>query len=284
MGNYIQTYYFSQSRPRSFDQYPYFKLLESRWARALVDEGQIRITTIERCRKIYEAGPGRVDGYENMLFPEFNTGVIRWIPQGREHEQPFSDWITKQGFRPSPKQLNDGSLCVIKDQPGFWFDIRDDLYVYCVTHYQSRRMEIRFASGDDSWVEIIDPPHFFGAIDDAMKSRGHTPKGLKSVSYRSRHFPRWESLPQDSELIKDPRFVSEQEARACWVPATRPLDVIDLVIPELRKYCRMQRKAERTCIGVKNPNAIELLSNVDLQYRRPPPAASTTHTSPRTEG
>ena len=117
-------------------------------------------------------------------------------------------------------------------------------------------MEIRFASEsrDDSWVEIFDPEGFFGAIDAEMTNRGHTPKGLKLVWYRSKFFPSKDTVPKDGELIKEPRFSSEHEARACWIPAARPIDKLDLVIPELKKYCRIYRKVMPTQFPLTRPN------------------------------
>jgi hypothetical protein len=211
-----------------------------------VSVGNIQITTIGTCRKDYEAGTGRADPGENTLHIQLRSCVTRYIPEGHESEQIFRDWITKEGFRPAPEI---GPGMVLKERHLIEFDTRDDLFVYCVSHYQSRRMEIRFASGDDSWVEIFDPERFFAAIDAEMTKRGHTPKGLKHVRYRSKRFPR-QALPSDPELIKYPSFSSEHEARACWTPAARPIDKLPLVIPELTKYCRIQRKVMPTRLGL----------------------------------
>ena len=228
---------------------PYFKLLPSRWAHALVSEGNIQITTIGICRKDHEAGTGRADPGENMLDIQHRSCVTRVIPKVHESEQVFRDWITKEGFRPAPPEMQmfPGDLMVIKERNLIEFDLRDDLFVYCVSHYQSRRIEIRFR--DDTWVEIFDPDGFFGAIDAEMKKVGHKPKGLKRVHYRSKLFPSG-ALPSDPELIKYPSFSSEHEARACWIPAILPIDRLHFVIPELTKYCRIQRQVMSTRLGL----------------------------------
>jgi hypothetical protein len=233
-----------------------FKFLPSCWAHALANEGNIQITTIGICRNVYEAGIGRADPSENMLNVVLRMGVTRHIPEGRENDPRFSDWITKEGFRPAPPEMQmPGGLLVMKERRAIEYDVRDDLFVYCVSHYQSRRMEIRYASGDDSWVEIFDPEGFFGAIDAEMLKRGHTPKGLRQVVYRSKYFRR-DALPSAPELIKYPGFSSEHEVRACWIPAAtaRPINRLPLVLPELTKYCRFYRKVMPTQFPLKRPH------------------------------
>jgi hypothetical protein len=121
---------------------------------------------------------------------------------GHESEQIYRDWITKEGFRPVPEVPIAGGQLVLKERYIIEFDIRDDLFVYCVSHYQSRRMEIRFASGDDSWVEIVDPDGFFSAIDNAMTKLGHTSKGLKAVRYRSKRFASKDALPRSVQKFE----------------------------------------------------------------------------------
>jgi hypothetical protein len=270
MRSYGSNYYAPSMLPPKLGERRYFKLLESRSAHALVSEGRIRITTIERCRNIYEAGAGRADSGENMLHVVLRSAVMRHIPEGYENDPHFSDWITKEGFTPAPPEAQTpGSRLVIKERRLIQYDIRDDLFVYCVSHCQTRRMEIRFASGDDSWVEICNPDGFFGAIDNEMRKLGHTSKGLKQVTYRSKRFHP-DALPSDPELIKEPRFSSEYEDRACWIPATRPIDKLDLVIPELTKYCRIQRKIMPTRFPLKRPNDIV---PVNQNPKRKPPQA-----------
>jgi hypothetical protein len=169
----------------------------------------------------------------------------RYVPDGGENELPFRDWINKEGYRPAPLPKTPGGHWYIQSGYFIEFDSRDDLFVYCVSHSQPRKMEEQFASGDDSWVEIFDADEFFGAIDKEMAALGHTPKGLKPVLYRSRRFPHGAVLPADAELIKKPPFMHEDEARACWKPANLPIDKLPLVIPELTKCCRIHRKVVR---------------------------------------
>jgi hypothetical protein len=192
----------------------YFKFLKTKWADALVNSGAIRITTIGICRTT-EVGKGRSDSGENMLYPFRSMAKIREMPDGRT-------------------RIQSGRFVSIDAGP--------DLFVYCVSHAQPRQMEIQFASGDDSWVEIFDPAGFFSAIDKAIGALGHTPKGLKAVSYRPRQYHHSETPPDDAHLIKEPNFVHEDEARACWNPAAQPIKELDLDIPELTKYCRINCK------------------------------------------
>jgi hypothetical protein len=229
-----------QSSELRWGQRELFKLIESRWAHDLVNEGKIRLTTIGHSRNDYEAGKGRADANENVVYLGHSMARTRFIQAGTESEH------AKQGYylHPTVQPEDLGTRFVVKSGTFIEYDPRDDLYVYCVSHYQSRRLEIRFASGEDSWVEIFDPDGFFGAIDAEMTTRGHTPKGFKLVKYRSRFFPSGYTAPTDGELIKDPAFSSEHEVRACWIPAAvaRPIDKLPLEIPELTKYCRIQRK------------------------------------------
>jgi hypothetical protein len=239
--------------PPKVGAHRYFRFDKSVYANALVHEGKIRITTIGRCRGV-EAGYGRSDDSENMLFPSISMCVSRPLPEGRENEAPFCDWINKEGFRQVPEGQFPGPRLLMKARYGIEFDVRSDLFVYCVSRFQTRRMEIRFTSGDDSWVEIFDADGFFGAIDNEMARLGHKSKGLETVWYRSRRFPSTDGLPDDAELIKEPQFASEHEARARWIPAALPIERLDLVIPELKKYCRIQRKVLSTRFPLRQSN------------------------------
>jgi hypothetical protein len=99
-------------------------MLESQWADALVTRGEIRITTIDRCRSA-EAGYGRSDSSENMLYPQLRSAMTRIIPEGHESEQIYRDWITKEGFRPVPEVPMSASFNAVisnlSDQGGIQF-------------------------------------------------------------------------------------------------------------------------------------------------------------------
>jgi hypothetical protein len=226
----------------------YFRFDRSVHANALVNEGKIRITTVERCRKKEEIGIGRCDTGENTLYPTLRMALTRMVAK----DDPGLADLIKQGYLPHPLQMPEGTILVVKPRPVIEYDIRPDLFMYCVSRFQTRRAEIRFASPerDDSWVEIFDESGFFGALDKKMTGLGHSYKGLKTVLYRSRRFPSSEGLPKDAELIKEGQFHCEHEARACWTPATPKIDKLDLVIPELTKCCRIQRKVLPTCFPV----------------------------------
>src|ERR1022692_1566751 len=89
MPSYSANYRYSPSpritAPRT-SEHRFFKMLESQWADALVTRGEIRITTIDRCRSA-EAGYGRSDSSENMLYPRLRSAMTRIIPEGHESEQ-----------------------------------------------------------------------------------------------------------------------------------------------------------------------------------------------------
>jgi hypothetical protein len=161
----------------------YYKLLETRFARALAGEGKGQITTLANCRQ-REAAAG--------------------------------------AGRPEPPER--------------------DAYLYCMSRYRTRRMERRFSTGDDSWVEIHDPEGFFRTLDDYMRSLGHAAGALRPVAYRNRRFQAGNDSTADAALVKDAWFESEYETRAIWSATGSPITPLSFELPELSRYCRLDEK------------------------------------------
>lgn len=218
---------------------PYFKLLGTQYAVDLVERGTVKITTLRRCRETEErtAGPGRSDRREGYMEVDFNFGFFRLL--GPDQEMP--EELAKEGY--TLLELGEGRVrAAVRPTLMQQMHSSPDVFLYCVSYYRSRRMERRFASGDDSWVEIFDPDGFFGVLDSYMSSLGHTPKGRHMVEYRSRRVRRGER-PRKAELIKDCWFAAENEIRAIWTPRDRePIQPLIVSLPELTRFCRMNRK------------------------------------------
>lgn len=136
----------------------YFKLLPTRFAVDLAAKGKGRITTLRTCREDEsKAGKGRSDPREGYKEVDMNFGWLRLLGPG----DPVPEEWVRQGF------ARDERLPVPAASKLAWvrqFHSSDDVFLYCVSSYRSRRMERRFASGDDSWVEIFNPDEFFGAL------------------------------------------------------------------------------------------------------------------------
>jgi hypothetical protein len=69
-----------------------------------------------------QAGTGRADPTENILYPDVSMAVTRLIPDGRENEPPLCDWITKEGFQLVPHLKLPGVQVEIKPRYGIEFD------------------------------------------------------------------------------------------------------------------------------------------------------------------
>jgi hypothetical protein len=92
------------------------------------------------------------------------------------------------------------------------------------------------------WVEIHNPPGFFSAMFQATADLGKFHVG--PVWYHPRTFhPDDPSREFDAAFLKDPRFASEREWRAVWVPNVSSIRPVIRVIPELTRYCRLYRAA-----------------------------------------
>lgn len=211
---------------------PLYKFLPRRFGEALVEHGNIRITTLYTCRRIEDAGIGRSDPLEHTKQKQMSFDRVMATPENYDEIDPFL-----RGFMARPTE---GRVMYELGTFRREFD-GPDLFVYCTSLYRSRRMERRFDSGDDVWVEIFNPTGFFSEVtkslsDVAVFSR----EG--AVRYRSRTFhPHDEAASMDAALLKDPEFEPEHEWRLLWEPRTRPIDPVMRVITELTRYCRISR-------------------------------------------
>jgi hypothetical protein len=219
----------------------YFKLLPTVHAESLTQCGLIRLTTLKACAQGEDsAGIGRWDPHENSKAVEIRFAIMR----GATIDETMAEKWSKEGFKLVTDEFGIAppSPMWIKMPPAEEYQSGSDMFVYCVSQHQSRRMERRFASGDDSWVEIFDYWGFFNALNTRMIALGHNVRGFGNVQYRSRRFRLCEDRNADPALIKDPVFSAEHESRALWTAHSLPISPISMEVPELTNYCRIQRK------------------------------------------
>jgi hypothetical protein len=114
-----------------------------------------------------------------------------------------------------------------------------DFFVYSTSHFRTRRMERRFSSGNDVWVEILDPPAFFSELTKGISDVASFSKE-GPVAYRPRNFaPSDAAAGVDAAFLKSLEFEAEAEWRVLWEPRTQPVEPIIRTLPELTKYCRI---------------------------------------------
>ena len=99
-----------------------------------------------------------------------------------------------------------------------------DYFVYSTSHFRTRRMERRFSSGNDVWVEILDPPAFFSELTKGISDVASFSKD-GPVAYRPRNFaPSEAAAGVDAAFLKSLEFEAEAEWRVLWEPRTQPVE------------------------------------------------------------
>ena len=207
-----------------------FKLIESRYGEALVQAGEIKISTLYTCRRLEDAGIARSHARENTKEMLMNPDRIIVTSDNYDELDPL---LKRHVARPAVGP-------VIYDRYTFR-EVFDgaDLFVYCTSHFRTRRMERRFSSGKDVWLEIFDPPAFFSELTKGISDVASFAKE-GPVAYRPSSFaPHAGAGEVNAALFKSLEFEAEAEWRVLWEPRTQPIDPLIRTLPELTKYCRI---------------------------------------------
>jgi hypothetical protein len=197
--------------------------MEAQHARALLDEGRIRIGSLDYYRN-FGGDQGRVkDGGEGRLA----THIDDYLVDGDRPHQSLTGAI--------------GAAAGVKAQVRNTTILRHsrERYVYSVAKHPDRSALAEL--GYDAVVRIDITDLFFAAITRALFARRLITSGFQVCSILYAPDP----LPFNPEKLVDPAVTKHQsmawqrEMRALWtrLPGGQPF--VDLELPELRQYCSL---------------------------------------------
>lgn len=211
--------------------YKFFK--EERFARNLVDRGEIRIGTLYEFR--------RTEGWDKLR-GDVSEGEFTFSLYSNTPETITADsapWYLRQIVEKlgTPILSHGGTLNAIANHP--------DAFIYCAT-------ECDRSEGIESYgtfgVFIHDPESFFRAVTahltDTLAKVSRQPHGYAAPClYLEREVHLTSSKDEVLEplfaLVKPPNRSSEREVRAIWHPLRPNPTAFIASIPELTAYCSL---------------------------------------------
>ena len=207
-----------------------FKYLEPVWADRMVHTGSVRIGTLHDFRRIESHGIERGDHDEGVRISltDGKAGVI---------DAESLPWFVRETLRIPPGtkfQFEEGAVLKVHQEA-------PDMYAYCTcSKFDSSLMK---CFGGAS-VEIVDPKQYFAAVTDALD--GWTSDGVRRISgfrmapcqyvLREQTWPN--VVPYDPVFRKNTAYAHQSEVRSVWNTRVTPLAPVNLVVPEIRRWCR----------------------------------------------
>jgi hypothetical protein len=195
---------------------PLYKYSELRWARALVNEGSIKVGTLSEYRSKEGHDQERGDGHEGELtLPNIHIGPGALVVEGQ------------------------GAVTVRSRIP--------DLFIYCTSETYDINIGRAFTNGEPmGCVQINQPELFFLALDAALRNEVKPnaitlsePKWERCVYEDRRHDWERENLPA-IWLLKPAKFQRQSEIRVCWKPAPmQSLEFRIFKVPAIIPYCTL---------------------------------------------
>jgi hypothetical protein len=207
-----------------------YKLMERRWAEALINVGSIRIGTLADFRKEEAHAAGIGDEGEGTIT---HVSGRDWCPSGD---------VDLPGLKLRGLAAN---MITISN---LGFRCKTDALILCFT---ADRGAVGFPSEYNAIVEILDTVRFVETITRSLRKNAHemTFVALKRCLYSDRENRLDRSTTSDEWYRKPPRFAEQVEYRAAWSPSallaeeglTAPpaISPITLIEPELCSLVRL---------------------------------------------
>jgi len=215
---------------------PLYKYSELRWARALVNEGSIKVGTLSEYRSKEGHDQERGDGHEGELTLQSRAGRHVY---GSEKLPPL--------LRNPNIHIGPGAL-VVEGQGAVTVRSRiPDLFIYCTSETYDINIGRAFTNGEPmGCVQINQPELFFLALDAALRNEVKPnaitlsePKWERCVYEDRRHDWERENLPA-IWLLKPAKFQRQSEIRVCWKPAPmQSLEFRIFKVPAIIPYCTL---------------------------------------------
>ena len=188
---------------------PLYRYLSAEFARSMVEDGRMRVTTLHACRAS-EIGDARVDKDEGCF----------WAVDASEDVTV----TTNDALPPFARR----HLSVTEGRPtrlnGVVFQEdadSDDHFILCLSRTFSAELFEKFEV--DACVQILDPLLFFKRTTIALGYRVAGDATLFPIQY-GRRTGRFQDVANIHPVWKKhPRYASEEEVRMLWTPTSRPI-------------------------------------------------------------
>lgn len=205
-----------------------YKYQDEEFARMLVDEGKLRIGTLDYYRQ-----------WEDVRRGDQGEGTLHFDAGGGVNVGGGMDPLTRKAVQVF-SGLHESHLdrVAVLDSRIHAREVHQNCWVYCTAHELSRD-----ASGERSaCVEIMKPGEFFRVVGSALAA--HLDQELEAhafgVAYRERVARGDEFGRLSSAFVKPPRFAFEAEVRGIWLSDPPPgQQYVDLVVPQLPPLVRL---------------------------------------------
>jgi hypothetical protein len=207
-----------------------FKYLEPCWADQMVGVGATRIGTLYDFRRIesLDAERGDKDEGVRISLTDGNEGLIAG------EDLP---WFVRESLRIPPG-------IKLQFEKGAVFEVHQsspDAYVFCMCSKFDQSIMQRFGG---ACVEIVDPARYFAAARQSLD--GWTADGVRKISgfqlapcqYVAREQTWPDVIPYDPIFRKPLAYSHQCEIRAAWGTRVAPLVPVNLVVPDIRAWCR----------------------------------------------
>jgi hypothetical protein len=196
----------------------------------MVGDGSVRVGTLYDFRRIESLGSERGDANEGVRISltDGKAGVV---------DGPELPWFVRQTLQiPSGVkiQFEEGAVLLVHQNA-------PDMYVFCTCKNFEKSLMKRFGG---ACVEIRDTTQYFRAITAALD--GWTSDGVRRISgfqvapcqYVEREQTWPNVIPYDPVFRKPPEYAHQAEVRAVWATPLTSIMPINLVVPEIREWCR----------------------------------------------
>lgn len=220
----------------------WYKYMEARFARELIDHGRLRINSLNYYKNIENHGNAIGDAEENTFNAVSTSSGTRTFAQLNELERMV--------LRPEPGAdplsiIMTGTLNVtvpFQGKPTYGFCLSDSLSRELVTKI-NKENEIVGIPQYDTCVKIKDHVLFVRILSKYIKSHNLEYYGHGHCSYKSRDIP-WDQWQKQSDqcpaFIKGLSYKWQKEVRIIFeTQSHNDVEPIDCEIPELKELCEI---------------------------------------------
>ena len=219
----------------------WFKYMEARFAKELIDHGRLRINSLNYYKDIEAHGNAIGDKEQNTLNAVSAIDGTKTGAELNELEQMF--FKPAPGVDPSSFSISNLSVVVpVQGKPTYGFCLSDSLSRELVSE-MNKENEIVGSPKYDTCVKIKDHVSFVKILSKYIKKHNLEYYGHGHCSYKSRNIP-WDQWQKQSgqcpAFIKGLSYKWQKEVRVIFETQSHDdLEPIDCEIPELKELCEI---------------------------------------------
>lgn len=225
----------------------WFKYMELRFAKDLVEHGRLRINSLNYYKDIEEHGEAVGDAHENTLTAVSAINGTKTGDQLNELEQMV--FKPAPGVDPSSFSISNLSVAVqAPGRPTYAFCLSDTLSEELVTQ-MNQENELAGNPPYDACVKIEDHVAFHRLLSKALKEKDLNYYGHGHCSYKSREIP-WEEWQRGKQqcpaFVKPKSYSWQKEVRVVFETSSHDdLEPVDIEIPSLVDLCELVEYKKR---------------------------------------